>query len=399
MVYSAAARGVVEAPRRWPSSPLSRCSNEGGLKGFSIPRELWYDDASRGIVEDEATHELREVLGHKGGRFSDWMPAFTGPGACLSAGSTSATTPGSTRCATTPGRLDTPPPPTFSPPPSTDCSETAPFDASDESPAHFQASRIPGNPQDKELWRQSRKVFVGGIPQTIDVNGFSQLFNQIGKVEKAWLQWQHDSDGRAMQKHRGFGFVVFRNATTIDHLIGQEMSKHIWFGDSLKLEVKRAFGKSEYVSTPHSDYPKCPGTPQLEYPKGPGTPHSDYHKGKNLKQRLHGSQCSSPSSQTWQSNSSPAPSTSWMSHPWLYSNLPGVPPFPCMESKAPEPSQSRGASMTTSPSPIVSQRARSHSEHMTNDPTWICGFVGQQPRDRQELEQMLRAATPTHYEY
>jgi len=363
MVYSAA-RGVVEVPRRWPSSPLARCSNVGGAQNTSTPRQFWYDEAARNVVEDEATHELREVLWHKGGHLSGCMPAFAGPGGCLSAGSTRATT-------TTPPRLGTPPPPSLSPP-STDCSETVPFDMSDESPAHFQAIRNLGGPQEKEHWRQTRKVFVGGIPQTIDVNSFSQLFSQIGKIEKAWLQWQYDSDGRAMHKHRGFGFVVFRDLRTIDHLLGQELSKYIWFGNDLKLEVKRAFGKTEFASTPHSD---------------------QGHKGKSPKHRFHGSQCSTPLSQTWQSNSSPMSSA--ISHPWLYSNSPSVPPFPCMESKALEPSQSRGASMATSPPSDVSYPAL--SECMTNA-SWICGFVGQQPRDRQELEHMLQAALPDHYE-
>lgn len=348
MVYSAA-RGGVEAPGRWHSTQSSRQLNE----------QFWYD------VEDEATHDLREVLGHKGGRHPDWTPALAGPGGCLSAGSTRATTP---------PRLGTPPPPTFSPPPSTDCSETARFEASDESPSHFQASTNLGGYQERELWKQCRKVFVGGVPQTIDGQSFSRIFEQLGKIDKAWLQWQHDPEGRTIQKHRGFGFVVFKEIRTIDKLLGQDMSKFICFGDSLKLEVKRAFGRSECVSTPSSDYTR----------------------GKNPKQRMYGSQCSTPSSQTWQSNCSPASSKSWTSHQWLYSNsnLPGVPPFPIADSNALEPSQSRGVSTATSLSP----EGLPNPDCIMTNTSWICGFVGQQPRDRQELEQLLQAALPDHYE-
>lgn len=348
MVYSAA-RGGVEAPGRWHSTTSSRQLNE----------QFWYD------VEDEATHDLREVLGHKSGRFSDWTPAHAGPGGCLSAGSTRATTP---------PRLGTPPPPLFSPPPSTDCSETANFEASDESPTHLHPSRNPSGYQDKELWKQYRKVFVGGVPQTMDGHSFTKIFENIGKVDRAWLQWQHDPEGRQMQKHRGFGFVIFKEIRTIDKLLGQDMSKFIWFGDTLKLEVKRAFGKNESASTP--------------------TP--DYNRGRNLKQRMQGSQCSTPSSQTWQSNCSPVSSKSWTSHPWLYSNasLPGVPPFPVADSNAMDPSQSRGVSTAASPTPD----ALPNSDNIMTNASWICGFVGQQPRDRQELEQLLQAAAPDHYE-
>lgn len=291
----------------------------------------------------------------------------------MSAGSTTATTP---------SRLGTPPPPTSSPPLSAHSSDMAAFDGSDESPSHCLAHRnSPSPPQD--LWKQCRKVFVGGIPQSIDQDGFHAMFNQMGKIEKAWLQWQHDVEGRAQQKHRGFGFVIFRDGRTVDQLLGQEKSKYIWFGNSLKLEVKRAFGKTDFVY--------C--TPQADYNKG--------FKGKNQQQKQCGSHSSPTSpSQMWGRNSMPTPSHSMMSHPWLYHDLPGVPAFPYSDSQSMDPSQSRGPSMPTTPlqrhihdpSPPP---ALSSPDCMTN--ALLAGIVGQHC-DRRELEQMLRAALPERYE-
>lgn len=298
---------------------------------------------------------------------------------------------GSTRATTTPPRLctppppasspfGTPPPPVSSPPPSTVCSETPAWDTNEWSPAHWQASRNRGSPQEKESCKLSRKVFVGGIPQNIDQNTFCAMFNEIGKMDKGWLQWQHDAEGRPMQKHRGFGFVIFRDARTIDQLFGQELSKYIWFGSSLKLEIKRAFGKTDGAYS---------------------TPPADHHKGRNAKHKLYGLQSPSPHPSQWQSNSSPTASNSWMSHQWPHPNSSGagVPPFPCMESLAMDTSQSRGTSTTTPSTASFPSLppTPSHNESTTN--ALLAAFLGpQQPRDGLELEQMLRAALPDHYE-
>merc|ERR1719321_822901 len=86
------------------------------------------------------------------------------------------------------------------------------FDDSLETPTLDQQPEHPPGALDKSSWLQARKVFVGGIPQTVDQNGLYQMFSKFGKVKKAWLQLFHpDRVGQAngAKKHRGFGFVVF----------------------------------------------------------------------------------------------------------------------------------------------------------------------------------------------
>jgi len=96
---------------------------------------------------------------------------------------------------------------------------------------------------------QVRKIFVGGIPQTIDQNELFKLFSTVSKVKKAWMQTFHqDRCVPNARKHRGFGFVIFADKEAVQKLLGDDFSRKISFGEGLELEVKRAVGKQAAAS-------------------------------------------------------------------------------------------------------------------------------------------------------
>eukprot|EP00964_Phaeocystis_antarctica_P138855 scaffold103516_cov21-Phaeocystis_antarctica.AAC.1 len=48
------------------------------------------------------------------------------------------------------------------------------------------------------------KIFVGGIPHSVDDNNFKEFFTQFGEVTEAWLMYDPQTS-----RPRGFGFIVF----------------------------------------------------------------------------------------------------------------------------------------------------------------------------------------------
>lgn len=102
--------------------------------------------------------------------------------------------------------------------------------------------------------RQVGKVFVGGVPQDMNGDDLYNVFIEYGGVKKAWLQ-SYRTVGRGVQSsshnHRGFGFVIFYDASSVDNLIGRGQSRFLSLSDGRRLEVKRA--------VPSSDLPGKPG--------------------------------------------------------------------------------------------------------------------------------------------
>mmetsp|Transcript_56725 Transcript_56725/g.161658 ORF Transcript_56725/g.161658 Transcript_56725/m.161658 type:complete len:306 (+) Transcript_56725:93-1010(+) len=98
--------------------------------------------------------------------------------------------------------------------------------------------------------RQCRKIFVGGVPQEVDREDLSAMFSGCGTVERAWLQ-RHRRDLR--RNHRGFGFVLFRDAASVRALLGDHFSRFFDLPDGTRLEVKRALDHTEEAPTPQRD--------------------------------------------------------------------------------------------------------------------------------------------------
>lgn len=111
---------------------------------------------------------------------------------------------------------------------------------------------------------QSKKVFIGGVPQDMTQDQLRAVFAKFGDVKKAWLQKeraerQEKRDPGAVKPHRGFGFVVFSEDAGVDNVLGQEFSRFIPLADGKRLEVKRALTSSVMANTqslPKSSTPK-----------------------------------------------------------------------------------------------------------------------------------------------
>jgi len=69
------------------------------------------------------------------------------------------------------------------------------------------------------------------------------IFSEYGRVKKAWLQRYH-ANGTASSNpphnHRGFGFLIFYDGSSVEQLLGESFSRFIVMKDGRKLEVKRA---------------------------------------------------------------------------------------------------------------------------------------------------------------
>eukprot|EP00891_Asterochloris_glomerata_P005238 jgi/Astpho2/5238/gw1.00074.94.1_t len=58
---------------------------------------------------------------------------------------------------------------------------------------------------------RTRKVFVGGLPPSVDETAFRKYFEQFGAVEEAVVMYDHDN-----KRPRGFGFISFFAEESVD---------------------------------------------------------------------------------------------------------------------------------------------------------------------------------------
>jgi len=159
------------------------------------------------------------------------------------------------------------------------------------SPAHGNA---PGVARERSgVPSQVRKVFVGGVPQDMNQDDLYTIFSEFGGVKKAWLQ-RYRTNGNAStnppHNHRGFGFLIFYDGSAVEQLLGKNFSRFIMLKDGRRLEVKRAVSSSDMMSssarlagssqqqTQESQAPACtawPGgqshAPQATWPADPRT--------------------------------------------------------------------------------------------------------------------------------
>ncbi|CAK0881266.1 unnamed protein product [Prorocentrum cordatum] len=95
------------------------------------------------------------------------------------------------------------------------------------------ARRSPGRAglaSTSEALAQSKKVFVGGVPQEMSQEELQSVFSSYW-VKTAWLQQCRVGTGGGatgpQRKHRGFGFVVFYDGDAVEQIIGSGDSKFI----------------------------------------------------------------------------------------------------------------------------------------------------------------------------
>jgi len=176
------------------------------LEHSHLPGAAW-------APHDEAAHELRELLGSNKGKRSLILEGQQRP---LSSVSTSA----------------------------------GPTPVPDERASPVAAMHAPSTSGRSGMSSQVRKVFVGGVPQDMTQDDLYTIFSEYGFVKKAWLQ-RYRASGAANSNpphnHRGFGFLIFYDGSSVEQLLGDNFSRFIVLKDGRKLEVKRAVNSNDML--------------------------------------------------------------------------------------------------------------------------------------------------------
>lgn len=367
---------------------------------LSTPRPFWYG------VEDEAAQELQEVLEKP---LPEWLPALGNRS--LSKAST---------CATSPqlpgfGLMSEPSSPACTTPALDEDTVTA----LSPSPTLAEPPQCLPDAENKTSWLQARKIFVGGIPQTMDQNALYHMFSKFGKVKKAWLQPFHSDQtpngNKSTKKHRGFGYVIFYEKLVIDQLLGDTEAQFVTWMNDHKLEVKRAFGKAK-----SSEEVSSTGAKKKPHQKNVT---SSPASSKTRKRTSVMSSSVSPGLQTPQGGSrapsSPSPmpqpgqSASWMpssvspisqvyqtwlpGQPSMVVAFPILPPFPVAVSGIVQPSLgSNEMSPTSTVGSSTSAFVQQGQGNMLPG-AHLGGFPGH-GGDKELMRKMLVAAMPDHYD-
>lgn len=70
---------------------------------------------------------------------------------------------------------------------------------------------------------KDRKIFVGGLPLSIDSKTLKQFFQQFGPVVDANVVYQYET-----MKSRGFAFVVFEKKKTLEEVLSRHDDHYIY---------------------------------------------------------------------------------------------------------------------------------------------------------------------------
>lgn len=116
---------------------------------------------------------------------------------------------------------------------------------------------------------QDRKIFVGGVPQDLTQDDLYAIFSAFAGVKRAWLQKCRATDdkGTNVPNHRGFGFVIFHDARTIEDLLGDCASCFVPLRNGVKVEVKRAVSSNKMSGVSWTELPPAHPKPSPQVPR------------------------------------------------------------------------------------------------------------------------------------
>ncbi|KAL1531607.1 heterogeneous nuclear ribonucleoprotein 1-like [Salvia divinorum] len=104
---------------------------------------------------------------------------------------------------------------------------------------------IPRGANSKDF--KTKKIFVGGIPTTVDDDEFRDFFSNFGEVKEQQIMRDH-STGRS----RGFGFITFESDQSVDDLLAK--GNRLDFSGT-QVEIKKAEPKKTNLPPPPSRRP------------------------------------------------------------------------------------------------------------------------------------------------
>lgn len=261
---------------------------------------------------------------------------------------------------------------------------------------------------------QARKIFVGGIPQWMTTDDLAAFFSSFGAVSKAWLQRQRADNGSghghsSIPVHRGFGFIVFADPSTVDELLGSDpsASRFLELQDGKRIEVKRAKTSTDMTHekqtyTADTSFIKAagPSTPETKGQKGQvlsqwqtcsPQPHQNASNGNNAVRAETNGMASFWSPNPWSCNTAlPQP----MLMPWFGDAKGGekmANSKPCQL----EPLHEQQTPATPATPATVGEQVPLMSMMSALEWARSCRLTQE---DGQKLAKMLRAAMPDHYD-
>ncbi|CAL5325677.1 unnamed protein product [Camellia sinensis] len=112
---------------------------------------------------------------------------------------------------------------------------------------------------------KTKKIFVGGIPTTVNEDEFKDFFSKFGEVREHQIMRDHSS-GRS----RGFGFITFDTEQAVDDLLAN--GNRIEFAGA-QVEIKKAEPKKPNAPPPPS---KRHSNSKAAFGGGFGDPYGEY---------------------------------------------------------------------------------------------------------------------------
>jgi RNA recognition motif-containing protein len=70
---------------------------------------------------------------------------------------------------------------------------------------------------------KQRKIFVGGLPLSVNNEILKSYFQQFGKVVEANIVYNHET-----MNSRGFGFVIFQDEQTVQEVLSRYDDHHLY---------------------------------------------------------------------------------------------------------------------------------------------------------------------------
>ncbi|XP_068657778.1 heterogeneous nuclear ribonucleoprotein 1-like [Aristolochia californica] len=114
---------------------------------------------------------------------------------------------------------------------------------------------------------RTKKIFVGGIPTTVNEGEFKEFFAEFGEVKEHQIMRDHSTS-----RSRGFGFITFESEQAIDDLLAK--GNKVEFAGT-QVEIKKAEPKKASNPPP----PKHYNDPRPAYGGGFGDTYGGYGGG------------------------------------------------------------------------------------------------------------------------
>ncbi|KAL4457731.1 hypothetical protein ABPG75_012596 [Micractinium tetrahymenae] len=121
--------------------------------------------------------------------------------------------------------------------------------------------------------QRTKKIFVGGLPASVDEDTFRRYFEEFGQVDDAVVMFDHEN-----KRPRGFGFITFAEEEAVEAVFARGTIQTI---HDKQIEIKRAVPRDSMPPSPrllHHRSPMHHGAPPSMYePHGP--PESWHRRG------------------------------------------------------------------------------------------------------------------------